>query len=93
MDRSIAATTIAACTSPKTDCASSQALWGLLNYTNFANNGDWHNGRMLASGPRVNPWLQEATDRKLEAGDLVAFDTDMAGPFGYFADISRTLFC
>lgn len=68
-------------------------LWGLLNYTNLANNGDWHNGRMLASGPRVNPWLQEATDRRVEAGDLVAFDTDMVGPFGYFADISRTLFC
>ena len=24
---------------------------------------------------------------------MVAFDTDMVGPFGYFADISRTLFC
>lgn len=68
-------------------------LWGLLNYTNLANNGDWHNGRMLASGPRVNPWLQEASERKVEAGDLVAFDTDMVGPFGYFADISRTFFC
>ena len=68
-------------------------LWGLINYTNLANNGDWHNGRMLASGPRINPWLQEATDRTVEAGDLVGFDTDMAGPFGYFADISRTFFC
>jgi Xaa-Pro aminopeptidase len=68
-------------------------LWGLLNYTNLANNGDWHNGRMLASGPRINPWLQEATDRRIEAGDLVGFDTDMVGPFGYFADISRTFLC
>ena len=54
-------------------------LWGLINYTNLANNGDWHNGRMLASGPRINPWLQEATDRTVEAGDLVGFDTDMPG--------------
>ncbi|WP_025772197.1 M24 family metallopeptidase [Thioalkalivibrio sp. HK1] len=68
-------------------------LWGLLNYTNIANNGDWHEGRMLASGPRINPWLQEATDRRIEAGDLVGFDTDMVGPFGYFADISRTFLC
>lgn len=68
-------------------------LWGLLNYANLANNGDWHEGRMLASGPRINPWLQEASMRQLEAGDLVGFDTDMVGPFGYFADISRTLFC
>ncbi|MGE0211146.1 MAG: M24 family metallopeptidase [Parvibaculaceae bacterium] len=68
-------------------------LWGLLNYTNLANNGDWHDGRMLASGPRINPWLQEASQRLVEDGDLVGFDTDMVGPFGYFADISRTFHC
>ena len=68
-------------------------LWGLLNYTNIANNGDWHEGRMLASGPRINPWLQEASERRVESGDLVGFDTDMVGPFGYFVDLSRTLHC
>ncbi|MCP4766629.1 MAG: aminopeptidase P family protein [Gammaproteobacteria bacterium] len=68
-------------------------LWALLNYTNLANNGDWHDGRMLVSGDRINPWYQEASERKLEAGDLLGFDTDMVGPFGYFADISRTFFC
>ena len=68
-------------------------LWGLINYTNLANDGDWHDGRMLASGPRTNPWLQEASLRRVEAGDLVAFDTDMVGPNGYFCDISRTMFC
>jgi Xaa-Pro dipeptidase len=68
-------------------------LWGLLNYTNIANDGDWHEGRMLASGPRTNPWLQEASERKVEAGDLVGFDTDMVGPFGYFVDLSRTFHC
>ncbi|MET4236170.1 Xaa-Pro dipeptidase [Bradyrhizobium sp. LA6.10] len=68
-------------------------LWGLLNYTNLANNGDWHDCRMLASGPRINPWFQEASQRPIESGDLVGFDTDMIGPFGYFADISRTFHC
>ena len=68
-------------------------LWALLNYTNLANNGDWHDGRMLASGERINPWFQEASERKLEKGDLLGFDTDMVGPFGYCADISRTFFC
>ncbi len=72
---------------------SENQLWALLNYTNLANNGDWHEGRMLASGPRINPWLQEASDRRVEAGDLVGFDTDMVGPFGYFADVSRTFHC
>lgn len=68
-------------------------LWGLLNYTNLANHGGWHDGRMLASGPRINPWLQEMSQRVIEAGDLVGLDTDMVGPFGYFADISRTFHC
>lgn len=68
-------------------------LWGLLNYTNLANHGEWHDGRMLASGPRINPWLQEATQRVIESGDLVGFDTDMVGPMGYFCDISRTFHC
>ena len=68
-------------------------LWGLLNYTNLANHGEWHDGRMLASGPRINPWLQEATQRPIESGDLVGFDTDMVGPLGYFCDISRTFHC
>jgi Xaa-Pro dipeptidase len=68
-------------------------LWGLLNYTNLANHGEWHEGRMLASGPRINPWLQEATQRVIESGDLVGFDTDMVGPLGYFCDISRTFHC
>ena len=70
-----------------------QQLWGVLNYTNLANDGDWHEARMLASGLRTNPWLQEATDKKIEAGELVGFDTDMIGPFGYCADVSRTFFC
>ena len=68
-------------------------LWALLNYTNLANNGDWHDGRMLASGERINPWLQEASPRRVQEGDLVGFDTDMVGPMGYFADISRTFHC
>ena len=68
-------------------------LWALLSYTNLASNGDWHDGRMLASGDRINPWFQEASERRIESGDLIGFDTDMVGPFGYCADVSRTFFC
>ncbi len=68
-------------------------LWAILHQVNIAHDGEWMEGRMLASGPRTNPWLQEATDRVVQAGELVAFDTDMIGPFGYCADISRTWFC
>ena len=65
-------------------------VFAVLHQTNIANNGDWIEGRMLCSGPRTNPWYQEASDRRIEAGDLVAVDTDMVGPLGYGADISRT---
>ena len=46
--------------------------------------------RLLSSGPRTNPWFREASDRPVERGDLVAFDTDLIGPAGYLADLSRT---
>ncbi|MEM7324156.1 MAG: Xaa-Pro peptidase family protein [Actinomycetota bacterium] len=65
-------------------------LFAILHLTNIANDGDWIDGRMLCSGPRTNPWYQQSTDRVVNAGDLVAVDTDMIGPFGYTADISRT---
>ena len=68
-------------------------LWSILHQVNIAHDGDWMDGRMLCSGPRSNPWYQEASDRTIEVGDLVPFDTDMIGPFGYCADISRTFLC
>lgn len=49
--------------------------------------------RLIVSGPKTNPWLQEADGRKVEPGDLVAIDTDMIGPEGYVADFSRTFLC
>ncbi|WP_315983746.1 Xaa-Pro peptidase family protein [Aliamphritea spongicola] len=68
-------------------------LWSVLHQVNIAHGGDWIEGKMLASGPRTNPWLQEATNRVIQSGELVAFDTDMIGPHGYLADISRTWLC
>lgn len=68
-------------------------LWSILHQVNIANGGDWVEGKMIASGPRTNPWLQEATGRVIKKGDMVAFDTDMVGPNGYLADISRSWIC
>ncbi len=65
-------------------------LLALLHQVDIANDGDWIDGRMVCSGPRTNPWYQQASDRIIRPGDLVAVDTDMVGPFGYTADISRT---
>jgi Xaa-Pro aminopeptidase len=68
-------------------------LWSILNQVNAAHDGEWIECRLLASGPRTNPWFQECGNRVIAAGDLVAFDTDMVGPLGYLADISRSWVC
>jgi len=68
-------------------------LWSILHQTNIAHDGEWFDGRALASGPRTNPWFQDASSKPVGVGELVAFDTDMLGPWGYCADISRTWFC
>jgi Xaa-Pro dipeptidase len=68
-------------------------LWALLHHTNIAMGGEWIETRLLTSGPRTNPWYQEAGERVIRPGDLVGFDTDLVGPFGYLADVSRTFLC
>ena len=68
-------------------------LWAILHDANISHDGEWIECRLLSSGPRTNPWFQECGNRVIEAGDLVGFDTDMVGPTGYLADISRTLVC
>jgi len=68
-------------------------LWAILWETNIRAGGEWIETRLLTSGPRTNPWLQSASDRVIRHGDLVAFDTDLVGPNGYLADISRTFLC
>jgi len=68
-------------------------LWSVLHQTNIAHDGEWIECRLLASGQRTNPWFQECGTRVIQAGDLVAFDTDMVGPTGYLADISRSWVC
>ena len=65
-------------------------LWSILHKTNIANGGEWIECRILSSGERTNPWMQESSNKVMQQGELVAFDTDMVGPFGYCADISRT---
>jgi Xaa-Pro dipeptidase len=52
--------------------------------------GEYPETRLLSSGPRTNPWFQETSDRIIEEGDLLAFDTDLIGPMGYYNDISRS---
>ena len=67
-----------------------EELWSILHKTNIENGGEWFETRLLNSGPKTNPWFQECSNRIIQEGEIVAFDTDMVGPYGYCADISRT---
>lgn len=65
-------------------------VWADFCGAAFAAGGEFVECRLLSSGPRTNPWFHEASDRPIERGDLVSFDTDLIGPAGYLADLSRT---
>ncbi len=69
-------------------------LFALLQHYNLSRGGERIDGKLLTAGGNTNPWIKrDASDRLVMPGNLVAIDTDMAGPLGYFADISRTYLC
>jgi len=67
-------------------------VWAVLHAENIKRGGEWIETRILASGPRTNPWFQECGPRVISDNELLAFDTDMIGCYGMCADISRTWF-
>ncbi|MDE0308434.1 MAG: M24 family metallopeptidase [Acidiferrobacterales bacterium] len=69
------------------------ALWSKLHETNIAMGGEWIETRLLASGARTNPWFHECSMKPIEKGEMVSFDTDMIGPYGYICDMSRSWIC
>ena len=65
-------------------------IWAELHFENIRSGGEWIETRLLAAGPRTNPWFQECSDYVCQAGDMLSFDTDLIGPYGYCADLSRS---
>ena len=65
-------------------------IWAVLHAENIRRGGEWIETRLLASGPRTNPWFQECGPRVLQNNEILAFDTDLIGPYGICTDISRT---
>ncbi|KJY78732.1 dimethylsulfonioproprionate lyase DddP [Vibrio nigripulchritudo] len=65
-------------------------IWSVLHAENIKRGGEWIECRILSSGPRTNPWFQECGPRVVKEGELLAFDTDLIGPYGSCADLSRT---
>jgi Xaa-Pro aminopeptidase len=72
---------------------SEQELFALLYGEVIKQGGEFIETRLLSSGPRTNPWFNEASGRRLRPGELLALDTDVIGCFGYFSDFSRTFHC
>ena len=67
-------------------------IWAILHAENIRRGGEWIETRLLASGPRTNPWFQECGPRVLQNNEILGFDTDLVGCYGMCADLSRTLF-
>ena len=65
-------------------------IWAVLHAENIRRGGEWIETRLLASGPRTNPWFQECGPRIVQMNEIVAFDTDLIGAYGFCIDISRT---
>ncbi|MFO6463852.1 dimethylsulfonioproprionate lyase DddP [Jannaschia sp. KMU-145] len=65
-------------------------IWAEMHAANIRRGGEWIETRLLTSGPRTNPWFQECGGRVVSEGEILAFDTDLVGPYGMCADLSRT---
>ena len=64
--------------------------FGHLVGQSLARGGEYPETRLLTCGPRTNPWFKETSDRVMQAGELLSFDTDLIGPMGFYNDISRS---
>lgn len=71
---------------------SEDEVWSYLHAGNIRRGGEWIETRLLASGPRTQPWFQECGPRIIQNNEIVAFDTDLVGVYGMCTDISRTWF-
>ena len=65
-------------------------IWAVMHAENIKRGGEWIETRLLSSGPRTNPWFQECGPRICQPNEIIAFDTDLVGPYGICADLSRT---
>ena len=70
--------------------ATENDVWAVLHAENIKRGGEWIETRLLTSGPRTNPWFQECGPRIISENEILAFDTDLIGPYGICADLSRT---
>jgi len=70
-----------------------QKLWSIFQMEAVSRGAEWIETRLLAAGPRTNPWYQECSSRAIQGGELMSFDTDLVGAYGYCTDMSRCWLC
>ena len=69
---------------------SERELLGEMARVLLRDGGEYLATNTMCSGPNTNPWRAEATDRRIELGDLVYVDTDSVALEGCFFCVSRT---
>lgn len=68
-------------------------IWAEFQRPFIAAEGQYSTTRLLQGGPRTFPYFQECGPRRLQAGELLCFDTDTLGYLGYAVDFSRSFLC
>ncbi len=71
---------------------SEDEIWSVLHAGNIKRGGEWVECRLMASGPRTNPWFQECGPRIVQNNEILAFDTDLVSVYGICCDMSRSWF-
>lgn len=84
---------LAAFESELTPGVTERDLVATIAETMLRRGGEYLATNTVCSGPNTNPWRAEATERAIEAGDLVYVDTDTVGVEGYFYCVSRAFVC
>ncbi len=64
-------------------------LLSLMNQYNQEHGGEYQETRLLASGHHTNPWFTESSNKIIEDGEMLVFDSDLIGPDGIFVDQTR----
>ncbi|WP_022953190.1 M24 family metallopeptidase [Leucothrix mucor] len=64
-------------------------LLSKLTQYNMEHGGEVPETRLLSSGHHTNPWFTETSDKIIENGEMLVFDTDLIGPDGMFNDQTR----
>ena len=68
-------------------------VWAHFHFELMAKDGQHTVTRLFQSGPKTHPYFQEAGQRRLQEGELLALDTDANGYENYCVDFSRTFLC